>query len=72
MDCPKCGYASRVIDSRSESNRVMRRRKCLSCEKLFFTTEIEFMDSKENFNKLAREAYRNSCDRQRKKEELGK
>jgi len=72
MDCPKCGYASRVIDSRSESNRVMRRRKCLACEKLFFTTEVELEDSKENFNRLSREVYRKGCDRQRKKEELRK
>ena len=72
MDCPKCGYASRVIDSRSESNRVMRRRKCLACEKLFFTTEVELEDSKENFNKLSREVYRNICERKRKKEELRK
>ena len=72
MDCPVCGSASRVIDSRSESNRVMRRRKCLACEKLFFTTEVELEDSKENFNRLSREVYRNSCDRQRKKEELRK
>ncbi len=72
MDCPKCGYASRVIDSRSESNRVMRRRKCLACEKLFFTTEVELEDSKENFNRLSREVYRQSCNRNFEKEKLKK
>lgn len=63
MDCPYCGSASRVIDSRSESNRVLRRRKCFECEKLFFTTEIEVATSKEDFNRLSREVYRDSCKR---------
>lgn len=72
MDCPKCGYASRVIDSRSESYIVLRRRKCLACEKLFFTTEVELEDSKANFNRLSRMVYRNNCERKRKKEELRK
>lgn len=63
MDCPKCGYASRVVDSRSESNKVLRRRKCLACEKLFFTTELEVATSKEDFNRLTREVYRDNCKR---------
>lgn len=63
MDCPKCGYASRVVDSRSESNKVLRRRKCLECNQLFFTTELEVATSKEDFNRLTREVYRDNCKR---------
>lgn len=63
MDCPYCGSASRVIDSRSESDKVLRRRKCLECEKLFFTTELEVATSKEDFNRLSRAVYMDRCRR---------
>ena len=63
MDCPYCRSASRVIDSRSESDKVLRRRKCLKCEKLFFTTELEVATSREDFNRLSRAVALDRCKR---------
>lgn len=43
MKCPFCGYIeSKVIDSRptDESERIRRRRECMSCSKRFTTYEI--------------------------------
>ncbi len=43
MKCPFCGYVeSKVIDSRptDESERIRRRRECISCGKRFTTYEI--------------------------------
>ena len=43
MKCPFCGYTeSKVIDSRptDESERIRRRRECMSCAKRFTTYEI--------------------------------
>lgn len=43
MKCPFCGYTeSKVIDSRptDESERIRRRRECMSCAKRFTTYEV--------------------------------
>lgn len=43
MKCPFCGYIeSKVIDSRptDESERIRRRRECMSCGKRFTTYEV--------------------------------
>ncbi len=43
MKCPFCGYTeSKVIDSRptDESERIRRRRECMSCSKRFTTYEV--------------------------------
>jgi transcriptional repressor NrdR len=40
MQCPYCGHAdSRVVDTRTTSDGVRRRRECLSCKKRFTTYE---------------------------------
>lgn len=39
MNCPYCGNASRVIDSRPIPEGIRRRRECLSCKRRFTTTE---------------------------------
>ena len=40
MKCPYCNYpGSRVIDSRSVSDGIRRRRQCLKCESRFTTYE---------------------------------
>lgn len=39
MDCPECGNASRVLDSRAVEGRVYRRRICKTCEFRFSTYE---------------------------------
>ena len=41
MDCPKCGTATGVVDSRlRENNIIFRRRKCSRCLHRFSTREI--------------------------------
>lgn len=41
MKCPFCNYEnSKVLDSRSASNNIRRRRECLACKKRFTTYEI--------------------------------
>lgn len=43
MKCPFCGYVeSKVVDSRptDESEKIRRRRECISCSKRFTTYEI--------------------------------
>ena len=39
MDCLKCGKGSRVVDSKKTSQRITRRRECLSCSERWNTTE---------------------------------
>ena len=39
MRCPVCNGDVKVIDSASNANLVVRRRKCLNCDYLFFTSE---------------------------------
>lgn len=39
MDCLKCGKGSRVVDSKKTSQRITRRRECLSCGGRWNTTE---------------------------------
>ena len=39
MKCPKCGKETRVMCSRSDGKIVARRRKCKSCECVFYTSE---------------------------------
>ncbi|MGC8780501.1 MAG: transcriptional regulator NrdR [Anaerolineae bacterium] len=40
MQCPYCGHAdSRVVDTRTTSDGIRRRRECLACRKRFTTYE---------------------------------
>lgn len=39
MTCPECGGKTKVMDTVTISEEVYRRRKCLSCDKLFYTVE---------------------------------
>lgn len=41
MTCPICGRKTKIIDSRSESDCVHRKRICLNCKYSFTTSEIE-------------------------------
>lgn len=41
MTCPICGEETKVVDSRSESDCVHRRRVCIKCKYSFTTSEIE-------------------------------
>lgn len=55
MNCPVCGSVTRVADTRSDSEIVARKRKCILCHYVFYTTECEERDSKQEFNRLFRE-----------------
>lgn len=41
MNCPVCNSETKVMDSARGCEAVYRRRKCLQCDKLIFTVEIE-------------------------------
>lgn len=44
MICPYCGGVVKVVDSRSNKDTVVRRRQCLSCNRLIKTKEIIITD----------------------------
>lgn len=41
MTCSDCGGHTKVMDTVTIANEVYRRRRCLNCNKLFFTEEID-------------------------------
>ena len=41
MTCPKCGEDTKVIDSRSECDSVLRTRQCVACDYRFKTIELD-------------------------------
>lgn len=43
MTCPVCGSETKVVDSASDVDIVIRKRKCVSnsCTYYFYTTEVE-------------------------------
>lgn len=51
MLCPDCGNKTKVIDSRTDGKCVLRRRKCVKCGLVFFTSE-SIERSGEAFHKL--------------------
>lgn len=51
MTCLYCGGSTKVIESRSSTEEVIRRRKCLDCGKLFYTAERD-IDYKEGVKLL--------------------
>lgn len=50
MTCPVCGSDTKIIDSGSDVDIVIRKRKCVSenCNYYFFTQEVEC--SKDEFD----------------------
>lgn len=58
MTCPVCGGHTAVVDSRTDCEQVVRRRKCDSCGRAIYTSELESEDAKENFKRLSLEAQR--------------
>lgn len=48
MKCPVCGEETKVIDSNSTCEDIVRRRKCIKCNYRFNTIEID----KDLFEKL--------------------
>lgn len=41
MTCPKCGGATKVIDSRTNCESTVRRRVCRKCNYRYSTIELE-------------------------------
>lgn len=41
MYCRECGGKTIVMDTRSFENEVYRKRKCINCDRKFYTAEIE-------------------------------
>ena len=41
MVCPKCSGKVRIIDNVNVDNDVYRKRRCVDCKHVFFTTEFE-------------------------------
>lgn len=42
MKCPECGCETRMVDSVNVSNNeTFRKRKCVSCDHIFYTAEFE-------------------------------
>lgn len=50
MTCPVCGGETKVIDSRANTDHVIRRRRCKACDYCFYTIETE-LDIYENLGK---------------------
>ena len=61
MLCPKCGYDTKVCDTRydKKENEVFRRHVCKECGHEFFTVEFE-VDMNEKFVSLWKTCYRGS------------
>lgn len=55
MNCPICGGNTSVLRSLSDCEMVARKRKCGECGHIFYTSEIEEMDSRDDFMVLQRE-----------------
>lgn len=52
MNCPVCGENTKVVDSRPDTDNVMRMRKCLVCGYKFKTLEVD----DDLFEKLKKQA----------------
>jgi transcriptional regulator NrdR family protein len=68
MICPKCGGKVIVAHSISTDTSVIRKRKCIDCDNMFYTTEQQEQKAKYAFTELVRlksaKAY--DCKRVRK------
>lgn len=39
MNCPKCGGKTQIPGTRSDGEKVYRKRKCIECGHVFYTEE---------------------------------
>lgn len=66
MKCPKCSGKVKVLDTvQTSENEIYRRRKCLVCGNIFFTTEFE-VDITSDFLDEYHKHYRTSSENWRK------
>lgn len=52
INCPYCGDQTSVTETRGDTKVVLRRRKCLGCNKSIYTEEYILNDSKEAASRL--------------------
>lgn len=64
MTCPVCGARTLVKDSRSECDVVLRKRQCTFCAYVFYTSETEAKDSRDDLSNCHKKL------RLKKKEEI--
>ena len=65
MTCPVCAGDTIVIDCRTDCEGVYRRRKCKECNYLFFTSETESDEARQDYNRIMREIHK---EQKRKKD----
>lgn len=53
MNCPECGGKVVTIDTKHDSDSIQRKKKCVSCQNIFFTSEIESSDKGRYFKYLS-------------------
>jgi transcriptional regulator NrdR family protein len=46
MTCPECGGKTRILRTIKQCDVNYRRRKCIDCDYIFFTTETEAKNSR--------------------------
>ena len=70
MTCPFCGGKAKVVDSASNTEEVVRKRKCLDCGKLNFTTErdIEAWKGADFINEYKYKKYRELKQREQREQ----
>lgn len=52
MTCPICGEKSTVVCSRREPDLIVRKRECIDCGHVFYSTELELPDSRIDFSRI--------------------
>ena len=54
MNCSKCGERTLVVESRNDGEIIARKRKCVKCNHMFYTTEARRSDAHFYFNEIVR------------------
>ena len=57
MTCPVCNAKTKVIDTVTTNTTVLRRRKCITCDHLFYTEEVTHDEIKHTFNAIKTDRY---------------
>lgn len=63
MTCPVCGDKNKVIGVVKEVDVIVRKRQCLSCKHIFYTSELERYDSHYDFNRIINDKRSDSIER---------
>lgn len=65
MTCPVCGGVVQTKQTVKDCEGVYRQRKCLECDHVFYTTEVE--SDGEDYKRIAREKLEAFAKQYRKK-----